>query len=84
MLRRCYICGAYLSRYNDDDSCFPCQKKKQEAIDDRLFLRAKRYAVLNTYTALRIRESGENTGGLKFLNKRKETNLSKHVETVKY
>jgi hypothetical protein len=36
MLRRCMTCGAYLSRYNDEDLCFPCQKKKKQYIEDRL------------------------------------------------
>lgn len=84
MLRKCNICGAHLSRYNDDDLCFPCQKKKQEDINDRLILSSKRHLILNTYTAFRIRESGENIGGLNFLHKRKEPNLSKHIETIKY
>ena len=28
MVRKCHICGAVLSRYNDDNLCYPCQKTK--------------------------------------------------------
>ena len=30
MTRICKNCGTHLSRYNNDELCFPCQKKKEE------------------------------------------------------